>query len=63
MGDNKDLRDGRDRSKVSGNEAFELRVVAEKWGVSQEEVKKAIEQVGNSRDKVEDYLRTKTKNR
>lgn len=63
MGDNKDLRDGRDRSKVSGNESFELRVVAEKWGVSQEEVKKAIEQVGNSRDKVEDYLRTKTKNR
>lgn len=63
MGDNKDLRDGRDRSKVSGNEAFELRVVAEKWGVSQEEVKKAIEQVGNNRDKVEDYLRTKTKNR
>jgi hypothetical protein len=57
MADNKDLRDNRDRERVAGNEDYEVNYLAQKLNVSAEEVRKAIEQVGNSRDKVEDYLR------
>ena len=57
MADNKNLRDGRDRSRVAGNEAYELQHIAEKMGVSQEAVRKAIEKVGNDRQKLEEYLR------
>ncbi len=57
MADNKDLRDERDRSRVSGSEEYELQHIAEKLNVSTEEVRRAIEQVGNSREKVEEYLR------
>ena len=56
MADDKKSRDGRDRSRVAGNEDYELRHVAEKLGVSMEEVRKAVEQVGNDRQKVEAYL-------
>ena len=57
MSDNKNLRDERDRSRVSGSEEYELQHIAEKLNVSTEEVRRAIEQVGNSREKVEEYLR------
>jgi len=59
MADNKNLRDDRDRSRVAGNEAYELQHIAKKMGVSQEEVRKAIQQVGNSRDKIEEFLKNK----
>lgn len=57
MADDKNLQDGRDRSRVSGSEEYELQYLAEKLNVSTEEVRKAIEQVGNSREKVEEFLR------
>ena len=57
MADNKNIRDGRDRSRVAGNEPYEVQHLAEKMGVSQEAVKKAIEMVGNDRQKLEEYLR------
>lgn len=57
MADDKNLQDGRDRSRVSGSEEYELQYLAEKLNVSTEEVRKAIEQVGNSREKVEGFLR------
>ena len=57
MADDKNRQDGRDRSRVSGSEEYELQYLAEKLNVSTEEIKKAIEQVGNSREKVEQYLR------
>ena len=57
MADDKDLRDGRDRSRVSSSEEYELQYLAEKLNVSTEEVRKAIEQVGNSREKIEEFLR------
>jgi hypothetical protein len=59
MADNKDQRDGRDRSRVAGNEEYELQYLAEKLNVSVEEVRKAIEQVGNNREKVEEFLRNR----
>ena len=57
MADDKNRQDGRDRSRVSGSEEYELQYLAEKLNVSTEEIKKAIEQVGNNREKVEQYLR------
>ena len=57
MADDKKLRDGRDRSRVTGNEAYELQHIAEKMGVSQEQVRSAIDQVGNSREKIEEFLK------
>jgi hypothetical protein len=57
--DNKDQRGGRDRDRVAGNEDYEVRYVAEKLGVSQEQVKEAIEKVGNKREDVEQYLKGK----
>lgn len=57
MADDKNMQDGRDRSRVSGSEDYELQHIAEKLNVSTEEVRGAIEKVGNSREKVEEYLR------
>jgi hypothetical protein len=57
MSDDKNIQDGRDRSKVDGNESYELSYLEEKLGVSREQVRKAIEEVGNSREKVEEYLK------
>jgi beta-N-acetylglucosaminidase len=56
MADNKEIRDGRDRSRVAGNEEYELQYLAEKTGASIEEVRQAIEQVGNDRAKLEEHL-------
>ena len=61
MADNKDLRSARDRDRVAGNQEYEIRYMAEKLGVSNEEVKRAIEQVGNDRQKVEEHLRNNGK--
>lgn len=63
MPDNKNSRDGRDRSRVAGNEEYELQHIAEKLGVSAEEVRRAIEQVGNSREKIEEHLRNRSNKR
>jgi hypothetical protein len=60
MADNKNIQDGRDRSKVSGNESYELSYLEEKLGVSREQVRAAIEAVGNNREDVEAFLK-KTK--
>jgi hypothetical protein len=59
MADNKNIQDGRDRSKVNGNEGYELSYLEEKFGISRDKVKKAIAVVGNSREKVEEYLKNR----
>lgn len=61
MADDKNLRDGRDRSRVSGSEEYELQYLAEKLNVSADEIRNAIEKVGNSREKIEEYLKGNTK--
>jgi len=63
MADDKNMQDGRDRSRVSGSEEYELQYMAEKLNVSTEEVRRAIEQVGNSREKIEEFLRGNRKNK
>lgn len=56
MADNTDVRSGQDRSQVAGGQEHEVRYLAEKMGVSEEQVKNAIKEVGNDRTKVEEYL-------
>jgi hypothetical protein len=57
MSDNKQVQDGRDRSKVSASENYELSYLEEKLGKSRKEIEAAIKSVGNDRQKVEEYLR------
>jgi len=57
MPDDKKIRDQNDRSKVAGDEQWEISYMIEKTGASREEIEKAIAAVGNNRDKVEDYLK------
>ena len=59
MADNKNILDGRDRSKVDGTENYELAYLEKKLGVSREQIKEAIAAVGYSREKVEEYLSKK----
>ncbi|RYY66438.1 MAG: DUF3606 domain-containing protein [Chitinophagaceae bacterium] len=57
MSDNKNERGSRDRSRVSGEEKYEVQHIAEKFNVSAEEVRRVIKEVGNSREKIEERLR------
>ncbi|RFM27283.1 DUF3606 domain-containing protein [Deminuibacter soli] len=56
MSDNTKLAGQRDRSQVAANQDYELKYLADKYLVSKDAVKQAIQQVGNDRRKVEDYL-------
>jgi hypothetical protein len=58
MADDKNKKDERDRSRVSGSEEYELQYLAEKLNVSTEEIRNAIEKVGNNRESIEKFLRS-----
>jgi len=60
MPDNKNIRDQNDRSKVAGDEQWEISYMIEKTGASREEIEKAIAAVGNNREKVEEYLKRRS---
>lgn len=60
MADNKAKRDGRDRSKVSSSENYEVQYFKDKLGVSSQAVIGAIRATGsNDRKKLEQYLKNK----
>lgn len=59
MPDDKNQRGQRDRDRIDPNEPYELRHVEQKLGVSREQVLQAIAEVGDNREKVEEYLRNK----
>ena len=61
MPDNTDLRGQQDRERINTSENYELRYMEEKLGVSREQLLQAIHEVGNSREKVEEYLRNQQK--
>ena len=46
-----------DRKKVAGGQDYEVNYEAEKTNTSAKQVKKAVESVGNSRNKVEKKLK------
>ena len=60
MADNKNMRHGRDRDRVSSGQPYEVSYLSEKFGVEKEIVLDAIQTCGNSRDKIEEYLNERT---
>jgi hypothetical protein len=50
MADNKQNQDGRDRSRVSGSERYEVSYFAEKHGISSDQARELIERHGNDRE-------------
>jgi hypothetical protein len=58
MSDDRTQRGGQDRQRINVNQAFEVRDWANKFGVTAEELRKAVAAVGDRADKVEEHLRT-----
>jgi len=58
--DDKQKQDARDRNQVAGSEDYEVDYLAQKLGVSREQVRLAIQQIGNDRDKLEQHLKGKS---
>ncbi|MDB5894709.1 MAG: hypothetical protein JWQ88_2240 [Rhodoferax sp.] len=57
MADNKQQAGGQDRTRIDVNEDYELQYWKEKFGVSAEQLKAAVEAVGTQADAVEARLR------
>jgi hypothetical protein len=56
MADDKKKSGTSDRDKINVNEDYELRDWSKKFGVSKEELKKAVQKVGNSAEAVRKQL-------
>ncbi len=52
MADNKTKRDGRDRSRVSGEESYEVGYFARKHKISRAQAQDLIDRVGPNREKL-----------
>jgi len=61
MSDNKMNIGGADRRRISLDEDYEVRYWANKFGVTRDELKKVVRQVGDNPQAVEDYLRAGNK--
>ena len=46
-----------DRSRVAGDQDYELRYLADKFGLSQEQARELISRIGNDRVKLEEEAR------
>lgn len=55
--DSKDNRGPQDRSRINVNEDYELQYWTEKFGVSRDELRAAVEKAGVSALSVEEYLK------
>jgi hypothetical protein len=56
MSDNLQNRGGQDRSRIAINQDHEVRYWTEALGIEEEELRRAIEAVGNSAEAVRDWL-------
>lgn len=56
MADDRTRRGAGDRRTINTHEDYELRDWAKSLGVTEDEVRSAVAAVGNSADKVRDYL-------
>jgi hypothetical protein len=61
MSDDKTKVGEPDRSRVSGDQDYEVRYLAEKHGLSPEQVRKLIARVSNDREKLEAAARQLSK--
>ena len=57
MSDNLKKSGGQDRQRINVHEDYELRDWSKKLGVTQEQLKEAVEAVGDRAEKVESYLK------
>lgn len=58
--DDKSKPGGQDRARIKASEPYELRHWAKKFGVSEDELKAAVKQVGDRAEAVENQLKGKT---
>ena len=63
MADDKSKQDNRDRSKVAGDEEYEIGYFASKFGLSLDDVRDLIKQYGNDRDVLDEAARELKKSR
>jgi len=56
MADNKNLRGSPDNKRINVNEAYELRDWAKRLDVTQQDLKRAVREVGDSAAKVKQHL-------
>lgn len=59
MSDDKTQIGNPDRQRISLSENYEVRDWAEKFGVTEEELRRAVEKVGNQASDVEEELRAR----
>jgi hypothetical protein len=57
MSDNKQQSGGQDRERINVNQDYELRDWSKKYGVTPDELKKAVAQVGDRAKYVEAHLK------
>jgi len=57
MADNRTLRGPQDSSRIAMSEDYEVEYWTDKFGVSRDELQKAVDAVGNSADAVEAHLK------
>jgi hypothetical protein len=57
MADNLKSSGGQDRKRINVNQDYELRDWSEKFGVTKERLKEAVQAVGDQAEKVEQYLK------
>ena len=58
MADDLKNRGGSDRKRIDVNQDYELRDWADKFGVTKERLKEAVQAVGDNADKVEQHLKS-----
>ena len=60
MADNKEKTDNRDRSKINVNEPYELQYWSEKFNVTPDELRNAVERAGTQNaDQIEQALNSR----
>ena len=59
MSDDKTQKGGQDRTRINTNEDYELRYWSEKFNVSEEDLKKAVDEAGTYVEDVQEYFRKK----
>lgn len=57
MADDPNIRGPQDRSRINTNQEHEVRYWTKELGVSEEQLRQAVQRVGSSADKVREHLR------
>ena len=57
MSDDKTQKGGQDRTRINTNEDYELRYWSEKFNVSEEDLKEAVDEAGTYVEDVQEYFR------